>query len=161
MTYTDIEKVIVAAIGIECVLGELRETPYEPMKEEEDETMFGDPTTDRQLHVLNEIFINFFGKGIDGKVGLNTTFFANINNHCLLCCSKEYTASSCLKLVNTRPKCAKCKGGHKTNNCGLKFSFYFGLGHIEDMYWKKFTKGLPTTMNFLEVLVDDEEATLA
>jgi hypothetical protein len=40
MTYTNIEKVVVAAIGIECVLGELQETPYEPMKEEEDETMF-------------------------------------------------------------------------------------------------------------------------
>jgi hypothetical protein len=102
-----------------------------------------------------------FGKGTDGKVGPNATFSANTNNHCLLCRSKEYIASSCPKLANTRPKCAKCKGGHKTNNCGLKCSFYFGLGHTKDMCWKKFTKGLPTTMSFLKVLVDDEEATLA
>jgi len=33
-TYTDIEKVVVAVTKIEWVLGELRETPYEPMKEE-------------------------------------------------------------------------------------------------------------------------------
>jgi hypothetical protein len=48
----------------------------------------------------------------------------------------------------------------KTNNCGLKCSFCFGLGHIKDKCWKKSGKGLPTTTNFLEVLVDDEEATL-
>jgi hypothetical protein len=48
----------------------------------------------------------------------------------------------------------------KTNNCGLKCYFCFGLGHIEDKCWKKSRKGLPTTINFLEVLVDDEKATL-
>jgi hypothetical protein len=63
--------------------------------------------------------------------------------------------------MDTRPKCAKCGSGHKTNNCGLKYSFCFGLGHMEDRCWKKSTKGLPTTTNFLEVLVNDEEATLA
>jgi hypothetical protein len=66
----------------------------------------------------------------------------------------------CLKLTNTRPKCAKCKSGHKIDNYGLKCSFYFGLGHMEDRCWKKFTKGLFTTTNFLEVLVNDEEAIL-
>jgi len=39
------------------------------MKEEQDEVMYGESTTDRQLHVLNETLINFFGKGTDGKVG--------------------------------------------------------------------------------------------
>jgi hypothetical protein len=63
--------------------------------------------------------------------------------------------------VDTRPKCAKCGGGHKTDNCGLKCSFCFGLGYTEDKCWKKFTKGLFDTTNFLEVLVDDEKATLA
>jgi len=63
--------------------------------------------------------------------------------------------------MDTRPKCAKCGSGHKTNNCGLKCSFYFGLGHTEDKCWKKFAKGLPATTNFLEVLVNDEKATLA
>jgi hypothetical protein len=32
---------------------------------------------------------------------------------------------------------------------------------MEDMCWKKFAKGLPTTKNFLKALVDDEKATLA
>jgi hypothetical protein len=43
----------------------------------------------------------------------------------------------------------------------MKWSFYFGLGHIEDRCWKKFVKGLSATINFFEVLVDDEEATLS
>ncbi len=108
---------------------------------------------------MNEICINFFKKGTNGKVGPNTTFSANTDN-CQLCHSKEHTTSACFKFANIRPKCAKCEGGHKTNNCGLKCSFYFGLGHIEDLCYKKCVKGLPATTNFLEVLVDDEEATL-
>jgi len=34
------------------------------------------------------------------------------------------------------------------------------LGHIHKRCWKKFRKGLLATTKFLEVLVDDEEATL-
>ncbi len=62
-TYIDIEEVVVVVVEIECVLGELEGTPYEPMKEEQDETMFGESTIDSQLHVLNEILINSFRKG--------------------------------------------------------------------------------------------------
>jgi hypothetical protein len=43
----------------------------------------------------------------------------------------------------------------------LKCLICFGLGHIEDRCWKKFAKGLSATTNFLEVLVDDEEANLS
>jgi hypothetical protein len=67
--------VVVVVTKIEHVLGELGETPYEPMKEEQDETTFGESTIDCQFHVLNETFINFFGKGTDGKVGPSITFF--------------------------------------------------------------------------------------
>jgi hypothetical protein len=110
---------------------------------------------------LNETLINFFGKGIDGKVGPNTTFSATTNNRCQLCHSKEHTASACPKFTDVRPKCAKCRGGHKIDNYGLKCSFCFRLRHIEDRCWKKFAKGLFATTNFLEVLVDDEKATLS
>jgi len=110
------------------VLGQLGETPYEPMKERQDEMASGKSTTNRQL---NEIFINFFRKGIDGKVGPNATFLTN-SNCCQLCNSKEHVALTCPKLINTRPKCAKCGDGHKIDNCGLKCSFCFGLGHTKD-----------------------------
>jgi hypothetical protein len=130
------------------------------MKEEHDETTIGESTTDHQLHVLNEIFIHFFGKGIDGKVGPNTTYSVNTHNRCQLCHSEEYTTLACPKFADTRPKCAKCGGGHKIDNCGLKCYFCFVLGHTEERCWKKSIKSLPVTTNFLEVLVDDEEATL-
>ncbi len=45
-TYIDIEGVVVATIKIERVLGELKETPYKLMKEEQDETTSGESTID-------------------------------------------------------------------------------------------------------------------
>jgi len=99
--------VVTVIVEIEHVLGKLGEIPYEPMKEEQEETMFGESTTDHQLHVLNDILINFFGKGIHGKVGPNSSIFVSTNNHCRLCRLGEHTTSACLKFVDTRPKCAK------------------------------------------------------
>jgi hypothetical protein len=72
--------VVVVVVEIEHVLGEMGETPYEPMKEEHDETTSRESTTNHQLHDLNETLINFFGKGIDGKVGPSTNFSFNIHN---------------------------------------------------------------------------------
>jgi len=83
-------EVVVAATEIERVLGELRETPYESMKEEQDEITFGKSIIDQQLHILNEMFINFLGKGINGKTGPSTTFSTTTNNCCQLCHTKEY-----------------------------------------------------------------------
>jgi hypothetical protein len=127
------------------------------MKEEQDEMASRESTTNRQL---NEILINFFGNRIDGKAQFNATFHAN-SNHCQLCNLEEHVAPTCLKLIDTRPKCAKCGDGHKTDNHGLKCSFYCSLGHTENRCWKKIAKGIVATTNFLEVLVNDEEATLS
>jgi len=84
-TYTNIEDVVVADAEIERVLGKLGETPYEPVKEEHDETMSRESTVDHQLHVLNETLVNFFGKGTNGKAGPSTSFSFNIHNRCQLC----------------------------------------------------------------------------
>jgi hypothetical protein len=101
------------------------------------------------------------GRGLMVRLDLVQPFSINITNSCQLCHSEEHTASTCPKLADTRPKCAKCGGVHKTDNCGLKCSFCFGLGHMKERCWKNFAKGLPVTTNFLEVLVDDEKVTLA
>jgi hypothetical protein len=103
------------------------------MKEEQDETMSRESITNRQLNVLNETLINFFGKGTNGKAGPNSTFFINTNNHFQLCWSEKHTTSTCLKLADKRPKCANYRSGHKTNNCGLKCFFYLGLRHTKEM----------------------------
>jgi hypothetical protein len=61
------------------------------MKEEQDEIISRKSTTNHQLHVLDETFINFFGQGTDGKAKPSTTF-STTNNHCQLCNSKEHMA---------------------------------------------------------------------
>ncbi len=79
---------------------------------------------------------------------------------CQLCNSKEHIASTCPIHIDLRPRCAKCGGGHKTNNCGLKFFFCSGMGHTKNRRWKKNGKGPFASTNFLKALVNDEEATL-
>ncbi len=64
---------------------------------------------------------------------------------------------ACPKHNDMWPKC----GGHSAENCGVKCSFCNGLGHSEDRCWKKKdTKPFNSTANYLEVLVNDEKATL-
>jgi hypothetical protein len=51
---------------------------------------------------------------------------------------------------------------HRTENCGIKCSLCSGLNHLEDRCWKKPKDGKSHsgTTNFLEVLLNDEEATM-
>jgi len=51
---------------------------------------------------------------------------------------------------------------HRTENCGIKCTFCSGLGHSEDRCWKKPKDGKSHSgiANFLEVLLNDEAATL-
>ncbi len=74
----------------------------------------------------------------------------------------DHIAIACPRLNEPRPKCAKCGMPHKTENCGVKCSFCAGLGHSEDRCWKKPKDGKahPGSANFLEVMLNDEEATL-
>jgi hypothetical protein len=60
------------------------------------------------------------------------------------------------------PKCAKCGMSHRTENCGVKYSFCSSLGHSKDKCWKKPKDGKSHSgaTNFLEVLLNDEEATI-
>jgi len=112
------------------------------------------------LLALNETLINLFGKGSDGKARFSTNFSTN-NNRCQLCHLEKHMASTCPKLIDIRPKCAKCGGGHKIKNYSLNHSFCFGQGQTKNRCWKKSTNGHTTTTNFLEVLVNDEEGTLS
>jgi len=66
---------------------------------------------------------------------------------------------ACPKFSNIL-KCNKCEGGHKTKICGLKCSYCFGLKHTKECHWKKNGKGLAISTSHLEVLINDEEATL-
>jgi hypothetical protein len=58
-TFTNIEELVGATIELERVLGELGETPYEPLREEQEEET-SETMMEKQVMALNNTLINFF-----------------------------------------------------------------------------------------------------
>jgi hypothetical protein len=117
-------------------------------------------TLEKQDTTLNESFINFF-KGASLGVG-NPSLGANSSSVCQICKSNDHIATRCPRIGDLEPKCVKCGLPHKMENYGVKCGYCFGMGHIKDICWKwgKDGKTTSTSNNYLEVLVNDEEATL-
>jgi len=155
--FADIEELVGAASEVERVLGELGETPFEPLKEEQEEGM-AEISMEHQVANLNNVLINFFKGGVPNSM---PPLSPNQFNECRICKGRDHVATSCPRQVEPWPKCAKCGMPHRTENCGVKCSFCSGLGHSEDRCWKRSKDGRPSsgTANFLEVLLDDEAAT--
>ncbi len=156
--FADIEELVAAVIEVERVLGELGETPFEPLKEEWEEGT-EENTMDKQVAALNSTLINFF-KG-NGPIPAPASS-SNVLGVCQICQAGNHRATTCPRLNDARPKCAKCNMPHRTENCGIKCTFCTGLGHLEDRCWKKpKDERMHTgTANFVEVLLSDEEAML-
>jgi hypothetical protein len=153
-TFTDIDKLMGVTIKLERVLGRLGETLYEPLKEEQED---GATKTimENQVTTLNNTLINFFkGTMHNPEASSLSTMFRG----CQICKGGDHLATTCPKLNEPWPKCAKCGMFHKTKNCGVKCSFCACLGHFEDRYWKKPKDGKSHSraINFLEVLLNDE-----
>lgn len=64
------KEMLLVAKEVERVLGELRETPFEPLKEEQEEGMHNDTMLEKDVNAFNESFINFF-KGSSSVVGIS------------------------------------------------------------------------------------------
>ncbi len=156
--FADIEELVGAAIEVKRVLGELGETPYEPLWEEQEEEA-SESSVERHVAALNNTLINFFKGSAHGPVSPSSS---NVSRGCQICRGSDHKATTCPRHNEARPKCAKCNMPHRTENCGLKCTFCACLGHSEDRCWKKPKDGKPHsgTANFVEVLLDDEEATL-
>jgi predicted aspartyl protease len=147
-----------ATTEVERVLGELRETPYEPLREEQEEET-SESNVEKQVIALNNTLINILkGNTHDPR----SSSSSNVFEGCQICRGKDHKATTCPRLNEARPKCAKCNMPHRIENCGIKCTFCAGLGHLEDRCWKKPKDGKSHsgTANFVEVLLDDEEATL-
>jgi len=157
-TFADIEELVGVATELKRVLGELGETPYEPLKEEQEEGV-AETMMEKQVNALNNTLINFLKGNVPRPV---TTSSSSMSARCQICKGRDHIATACPRLNEPRPKCAKCGMPHRTENCGVKCSFCAGLGHSEDRCWKKPKDGKvhPGSANFLEVLLNDEEATL-
>jgi len=157
-TFTDIEELVGAVTELERVMGELGETPYEPLREEQEEET-SKTMMEKQVTALNNTLINFFkGTVHNPETSSSSTTFGG----CQICKGGDHLATTCPRLNEARPKCAKCGMPHRTENCGIKCTFCSRLGHSEDRCWKKPKDGKSHfgTSNFLEVLLNDEAATL-
>jgi hypothetical protein len=155
-TFVDIEELVGAATEVEKVLGELGETPYEPLREEQEEETL-ESNMEKQVTALNNTLINFFkGNSRDTTSSSSSTVFGG----CQLCKGGDHMATAYPRLNEARPKCAKCNMPHRTENCGIKCTYCIGLGHSEDKCWKKPKEGKSPSRaaNFLEVLLNDEVA---
>jgi len=141
------------------VLRNLGETPYDPLMEEKDEDATKESSIDKQLSVLNETLIHFF-REFGSRNGASVSSSGS-TSRCQLCQADDHTTVAYRKHNDMWPKCDKCGGGHRVENCGIRCSFCNGLGHSKDRYWKKKdTKPSKSIANYLEVSVNDEEATL-
>jgi len=114
---------------------------------------------EKQVNALNDTLINFLKGNV---LRLVTSSSSSMSTGCQICKGGDHTAIACPRLNEPRPKCAKCGMPHRTENYGVKCSFCAGLGHLEDRCWKKPKDGKahPGSANFLEVMLNDEEATL-
>jgi hypothetical protein len=143
---------------LERLLGELGETPYKPLKEEQEE---GVSKTMMEKHVisLKNTLINFFKGNVHN---LEASSSSNMFKRCHICKRKNHLATTCPSLNEPQPKCAKCGMFHRTENCGIKCSFYSRLGHSKDMCWKKPKDGKSHfgITKKLEVLLNDEKTTM-
>jgi len=108
---------------------------------------------------LNNTLVNFFKRSVPNSIAPSSS---TMSDGCQLCNGGDHIATACPRLNEARLKCAKCNMPHRTENYGIKCSFCAGLGHSEDRYWKKPKNGKvhSGTANFVEVLLDDEQATL-
>jgi hypothetical protein len=127
-TFADVEELVAAATELERVLGELGETPFEPLKEEQEEGI-EETMMEKQVSALNNTLVNFFKRSVPNSI---TSSSSTMAGGCQLCNGGDHIATACPRLNEARPKCAKCNMPHRTENCGIKCSFYAGLGHSED-----------------------------
>jgi predicted component of viral defense system (DUF524 family) len=127
-TFADIEKLVSAATELERVLGELGKTPFEPLKEEQEEGI-AEVMMEKQVTTLNNTLINFLKGNVPNPV---TSSSPTMFGGCQICKGGDHIATTCPRLNEPRPKCAKCGMSHRTENCGIKCSFCSGLGHSED-----------------------------
>jgi hypothetical protein len=127
-TFTDIEELVGVITELKRVLGELGETPFEPLKEEQEEGV-SKTIMEKQVTTLNNTLINFF-KGIihNPEASFSSTVFGG----CQICKRGDHLATTCPRSNEPQPKCAKCGMPHRIENCGIKCTFCTGLGHSED-----------------------------
>jgi hypothetical protein len=157
-TFANIDELVGAATELERVLGELGETPFEPLKEEQEEEI-AETIMEKQVAALNNAIVSFFKRNVPSPIASSSS---TMFDECQICKGGDHIATVCPRLNEPRSKCAKCGMSHRTEDYGMKCSFCSGLGHSKDRCWKKPKDGKTHfgTANFLEVLLNNEETTV-
>jgi hypothetical protein len=127
-TFADIEELVRAATEVERVLGELGETPYEPLEEEQEEETL-ESNVEWQVTALNNTLIKFFKGNAHDPASSSSS---NVFRGCQIYRRGDHKATTCPRLNEAWPKCAKCNMLHRTENYGIKCTFCAGLGHSKD-----------------------------
>ncbi len=127
-TFTDIEELVGAATELKRILDEIGKTPFEPLKEEQEEGV-EETLMEKQVTALNNTLVNFFKQNVPNSIALSSS---TMSSGCQICKGGDHIATACPRLNEPRPKCAKCGMSHRTENCGVKCSFYARLEHSED-----------------------------
>jgi hypothetical protein len=114
---------------------------------------------EKQITTLNNTLINFFKGSVPNP---NATSSSTMFEGCHIYKEGDHLTIAYPRLNESQAKCAKCGMSHRIENCGIKCFFCASLGHSEDRCWKKpkDAKSHFGTTNFLEVLLNDEEATM-
>jgi hypothetical protein len=107
--FTDIEELVGAVIEVERVLGELGETPYEPLREEQEEEASKN-NVEKQVDALNNALIYFF-KG--NARTLACSFSSMMFEECQICRKGDHLATTCPRLNEAWLRYAKCNMPHR------------------------------------------------
>jgi hypothetical protein len=84
---------------------------------------------EKQVIALNNTLINFFKGTIHNpKASFSSTMFGG----CQICKGGDRLATTCPRLNEPWPKCAKCDMPQRIENCGIKCTFCVSLSHFED-----------------------------
>jgi len=112
-TFADVEELVAAATEVERVLGELGETPFEALREEQEEGI-EETIMEKQVTALNNTLVNFFKRSVPNPAPSSSS---TMSSGCQLCNGGDHIATACPRLNDARPKCAKCNMPHRTENC--------------------------------------------
>jgi hypothetical protein len=150
--FSNIEELVGAASKLERVLGELGETPLEPLKEEQEEGL-----TAMSMKNPTAALINFLEGSMPNPI---LSFPPALLIECQVCEGRNHIARTCPRLITPWPKCARCGGPHKTESCGVRYPFDSDLGRAEGRYQRKQHEigSRFGAANFLGALSTDGEA---
>jgi hypothetical protein len=90
---------------LERLLGELGKTPLEPLKEEQEEGT-SETMMEKQVTALNNTLINLFKGTVHN---LEASSFSIVFGGCQICKRRDHLATTCSRLNEPRPKCAKVR----------------------------------------------------